>query len=221
MIERHVRVTRTARIQLLGSTGPHVREAWFVCHGYGQLASELAGQLRVLESNDRVIVVPEALSRFYMDPLDRKAQDRRVGAAWMTREDRDAEIADYVAYLDAVYESVMAELPKTGVYVHVLGFSQGVATAMRWVALGAARVDALTIWAGSMPDELDAATLSARLGRLDVTLVVGDRDRVIGASALAAAVERLQAAGVAHRIVRFSGGHRLDDGALREISVRR
>ncbi len=102
MIERHIRVTRTARVQLLGNPGPLVGEIWFGCHGYGQLASDLARQLEVLHAPDRLVVVPEALSRFYLDPLDRRASERRVGATWMTREDREAEISDYVSYLDTL-----------------------------------------------------------------------------------------------------------------------
>src|ERR1051325_10016453 len=51
----------------------------------------------------RRLVAPEGLSRFY---LSERATERRVGASWMTREDRLAEIADYLGYLDAVYDDV-------------------------------------------------------------------------------------------------------------------
>jgi predicted esterase len=219
MVERHIKVTRTARIQLLGRTGPNVREVWFACHGYGQLAADFAKSLSVLESPNRLVVVPEGLSRFYTDPLDRKAADRRVGATWMTREDREAEIADYIAYLDAVNATIMAELPASGVHVHALGFSQGVATVMRWVMLGSSRVDALTLWAGTLAEEIGPETVRARLKGVRVTLVIGERDPM--ATAVTATEERLQAAGIPYEVLRFPGGHRLDDATLRRLAASR
>ena len=221
MTERHLHVSRTARIQLLGDPGPHVREVWFACHGYGQLAADFVAQLGAVAAPDRLLVAPEALSRFYLDALERAADTRRVGATWMTREDREAEIADYVAYLDAVYTAIMAELPSSGVRVHVLGFSQGVATVMRWVALGAARADALTLWAGGLAHDVDLAVHARRFAAMSVTLVAGEHDRLVNEPALTVARERLNAAGIAHELIRFSGGHRLDDAVLRRLAQQR
>ena len=221
MTERHIPVTRTARIELLGNPGPQVRDVWFACHGYGQLAADFVGQLGAVAAEERLVVAPEALSRFYLGSLERDASDRRVGATWMTREDRDAEIADYVAYLDTVYRAIMAELPASGVRVHVLGFSQGVATVMRWVALGTAHVDALTLWAGGLAHDVDLDEHAQRFARIAVTLVAGEHDRLVTDDALAAARDRLRAAGVAHEVVRFTGGHRLDDAVLRRLAAAR
>lgn len=221
MIERHLSVRRTARLQLLGEPGASVRELWIACHGYGQLAAKFAASLAILESPERVIVVPEALNRFYLDAMEVGADARRVGATWMTREDREAEIADYVAYLDAVFGSIRGELPSSGVRTHALGFSQGVATVVRWLALGDARVNALTLWAGGLPHDLDLADVAPRLANTRVTLVAGDADRLLSAEAVSAASARLQDAGIAHELVRFAGGHRLDDAVLRRIAESR
>ena len=221
MTDRHIQVTRTARIHLVGRPGSRVRDVWFACHGYGQLAADFARQLGAVEAEDRLVVAPEGLSRFYLDALDRGADTRRVGATWMTREDRDAEIADYVGYLDSVYAMIMTELPSSGVRVHVLGFSQGVATVMRWLALGTARVDALTLWAGGLAHDVDLVAVSQRFAGVSVTLVAGEHDRLVSDAALTAARERLRSAGIAHEVVRFSGGHRLDDAVLRRLAAAR
>jgi predicted esterase len=146
------------------------------------------------------------------------ADARRVGATWMTREDREAEIADYVAYLDTVFSVVRGELPSSGVRTHALGFSQGVATVVRWLALGDARVDALTLWAGGLPHDLDLGAAAPRLATTRVTLVAGDADRLLSAETVDAASARLREAGIAHELVRFAGGHRLDDAVLRRIA---
>lgn len=220
MIERHLRVPRTARFQQLGSPTPAIRDVWFACHGYGQLAAAFARHFEPLASESRLIVVPEALSRFYLDALEQGADSRRVGATWMTREDREHDIADYVEYLDAVHRTILDELP-ADVRVHVLGFSQGVATVVRWVALGAARVDTLTLWAGGLPHDLPLERHAARLAGTTVTLVAGDRDRMVTEEKLAAARDMLNTAGIAHDVVRFGGGHRLDDAVLRRLAERR
>ena len=52
-----------------------------------------------------------------------------IGASWMTREAREREISDYVAYLDEVALWIRRELG-CELAPTVLGFSQGVATAL-------------------------------------------------------------------------------------------
>lgn len=220
MIERHLRVLRTARFQQLGTSTPSIRDVWFACHGYGQLAAAFARHFEPLASGSRLIVVPEALSRFYLDALEQGADSRRVGATWMTREDREHEITDYVEYLDAVHRAILDEVPPD-VRVHVLGFSQGVATVVRWVALGAVRADTLTLWAGGLPHDLALERHAGRLARMTVTIVAGDRDRMVTDEKLAAARDGLLTAGIAHEVVRFDGGHRLDDAVLRRLAEQR
>jgi DNA-binding transcriptional LysR family regulator len=71
-----IRVRRTARYFTLGPTHGFPRELWVVCHGYGQLAQRFLSQFAVLDDGTRLIVAPEALSRFYLDPLAaRRGQD--------------------------------------------------------------------------------------------------------------------------------------------------
>src|SRR5688572_17903685 len=101
--EHRIHVRRSARFYTLGDPGPELKECWLVCHGYGQLAGRFAQSFAHITSPQRCLIFPEGLSRFYLDDEMR----HKVGASWMTKEDREAEMADYVAYLDAVYEQVM------------------------------------------------------------------------------------------------------------------
>ncbi len=90
-----------------------------------------------MATDDTLVVAPEAMNRFYLvTPTSAPARDRPVGATWMTREDRDSEIADYVEYLDALFDEVASDAANGGARVNVIGFSQGAATATRWVAHG-------------------------------------------------------------------------------------
>jgi predicted esterase len=99
-----------------------------------------------------------------------------------------------------------------------LGFSQGCATAARWAARTAARIDELVLWGGRLPPELEPARLLERHPSLQVTLVAGRRDRFVSEAALREQQEHLAGAGLSVRALRFEGGHRLDDATLRTIA---
>ncbi len=213
-------VPRTARYYTLGPTHGFPRELWFVCHGYGQLAARFARQFGVLDDGSRLIVAPEALSRFYLDPIPQRRNDPspRIGATWMTREDRDAEIADYVTYLERVATEVRQHLTGAAPRLVVLGFSQGVATVTRWLAASEMRADQLVLWAGGIPPELDLAAWASRLHGAAITLVAGDTDEMATPAAVTSEAERLSSAGVAFTLQRYDGGHAIDDAALQELA---
>ena len=110
----HVR--RTARYYTIGPTHGFPRELWVVVHGYGQLARRFMESFAPLDDGTRLVMAPEALSRFYLDPIpERRLQaEPRVGATWMTREDRESEIRDYVAYLEHLASEVRRHLSGAG-----------------------------------------------------------------------------------------------------------
>lgn len=218
--EHHIAVQRTARYYLLGEAGAHTREVWFVLHGYGQLASRFIGYCRSLDDGTRLVVAPEALNRFYtVAPSDRNAAARPVGATWMTREDRERDIADYVAYLDDLYARVMAPIDRATVRVCVLGFSQGTATAARWLARSSrVRADELVLWGGTLPPELEPSTARAELGA-PVTLVVGTGDQYADDVVVRDEEARLESARVPHRVRRFDGGHVIDAATLAAVAA--
>src|SRR5205807_2003043 len=123
-VERHIRVPRAARVYEVGTPGPRTHEIWIACHGYGQLAAPFANALEPLNDGSRLILAPEALSRFYLDdPLKQHGPTSPIGASWMTREDREHEIIDYVEYLDLVASTARSELAGRDVRVIALGFS--------------------------------------------------------------------------------------------------
>jgi predicted esterase len=189
---------------------------WFVCHGYGQLAARFLEKLRVLDDGRRYLVAPEGLSRFY---LSESPTERRVGATWMTREDRLAEIDDYVRYLDAVYADVFGSVDRAHVKVHALGFSQGTSTVSRWMALGKATIDRLILWGGEFPPDLDL-TVDAIVGRLRgarLTLVYGRSDEYITPKVLSGIGERLRQHGIPYDEIPFDGGHELNEAVLRRL----
>jgi predicted esterase len=212
----HLRVQRTARYYTLGVANPP-RVVWFVLHGYGQLASDFIRYFSDLAGDDGLIVAPEALNRFYLVSPDKTpARDRPVGATWMTREDRASEIADYVEYLDTLVDDVASDLSHEGVraQVNVVGFSQGTATATRWMTHGRVRADRLILWGGLMPPETDLSHGGASLRGARLTLVLGTRDHYVDDAMLGAEQARLDAAAVPHDVIRFEGGHVISRAAF-------
>ena len=104
MQENHIKIAKTARYFQLAEIGSEIREVWFVCHGYGQHAGYFLKHFECLNNGGRLIVAPEGLSRFYLDGFY-----GRIGASWMTREDRLNDIKDYVLFLDAMYKLVLCD----------------------------------------------------------------------------------------------------------------
>lgn len=213
MKENHLIVPRTARYFTLGTPGEHLREAWFVCHGYGQLAEYFLRNFRILDDGSRLIVAPEALSRFYLT-----GAFERIGATWMTREDRLNEIHDYVNYLDALYERVLPEIQRERVKVTILGFSQGTATVCRWISRGTVKVDRLILWAGQIPPELDLQAQKDIFSRVNLTVVLGTADEYAKPELVAEQETRLKAGGVPFRFVSFAGGHVIDREVLKKLA---
>lgn len=207
MREQRLTVPRSARYFTLGRPE---REVWFVLHGYGQLAARFLPYFEALDDGTRLVVAPEGLSRFY---LTESPTERRVGATWMTKEDRLAEIEDYVRYLDAVYEDVLRSTDRGKIQVTALGFSQGATTACRWTTLGTSKIHRLIVWGGEVPSDVDLP----RVARL--VLVYGSRDEYFTPKIVAATEARLHEQGVPYELVPFDGGHQIDATVLRKVAL--
>jgi dienelactone hydrolase len=201
----HLSVRRTARYFALGPTS--ASRIVVALHGYGQQARFFARHFRALAQAGHRVLVPEALSRFYLDDAY-----ERIGASWMTREDRAHEVRDQLGYLDSLVRAEVGSR-RSSVHLTVLGFSQGAAAACRWAAGGSTRVDRVVVWGGDVPDDLDLERAKSRLPGL--TLVVGDEDRFATAERIGALESRLRAAAVPFERVGYAGGHRLQADAMR------
>ncbi|HEV8597981.1 MAG TPA: hypothetical protein VGQ69_01320 [Gemmatimonadales bacterium] len=203
---------RTARYVTAGEI-EGASELWFLLHGYSMLAASFLQWFEPAMRPGRLLVAPEGLSRAYFE----EKGIRRVGASWMTKEDRDVEIEDYVRYLDVLAEQLqLATAADARIEVHA--FSQGTATACRWVAFGRPRVARLVLWGGGVPPDLPLDRYGAALTRAGLTIAIGTRDPYITEQEVDREQARLAAAGLLPTVHRFAGGHRVEPALLRTFA---
>jgi len=213
----HLEVRRTALLASLGpEPGPAVRELWYLLHGQAMRAAQILEMARTLDDGSRLLVAPEALNRHYVGPA--VAKDAPIGATWMTRAEREADISDNVAYLESAHAHLRRQFGGVTPPVTVLGFSQGGAAAVRWAANGSIKPARLIVWESSLPPEVDYRALVERQPAMHITYVCGTRDKFITPKVLEAQHALLKEANVQFDEVSFDGGHRLDDSALRQVS---
>ncbi len=215
----HLDVTRTARYFALGPEDGSATEVWIALHGYAQLASRFLRWLLPLDDGRTLVAAPEALSRFYLETGVDGRHGKAIGASWLTREDRDADLRDHLGYLDRLHEQLLsrsAAHPR----VVILGFSQGAALAARWVAEGTVRPDILALWGAPPPPDVTPARLSERLAGRPLHLLGGDRDGYLPGDTLESAATPFAEAGAAVTVTRFSGGHQVDGPTLLALAGR-
>ena len=216
----HLEVPRTARFACQGGGGKSIEQLWYVLHGYGQSALDFIRPFRVIQSPERMVVAPEALSRFYQAPGNRRhGEEDPVGASWMTREDREAEIRDYVRYLDRLQGVVEGGKGLTSEATSriVLGFSQGGHTAARWVFMGGVRPHRLVLWGADLPEDLPLEERGSILRGCGVTFVRGREDPRRDPDREALDEARLEGLAIPVEVRTHGGGHRLSRAVLKEL----
>ncbi len=215
MTEHHITVQRTARYYTIGELTDKTTNIWFCLHGFGQLANYFSRKFADLDDGQTLIVVPEGLSRSYLD-----ADYQRVGASWMTREDRDQEISDFLPYLNSLYDLILdgRNPDKSGVKITVLGFSQGAATACRWLNNRHIHADRLILWAGYFPNGLSDLIDPVALSTTETHYVYGRQDKyLLELADINGYMRRLQTDIPALKITAFDGGHRVEPTVLTQL----
>ena len=163
-------VERTAHYYTLGTSGPHIKNLWIVCHGYGQLASRIIQKFSEMDDGTTLIIAPEGLSRFYWGGVT-----GAVAASWMTKMDRLEEIADYTRFIKTLYDQYTRQL-SADIKITLFGFSQGCATQCRWVMREFPAFDHLVLWAGRLPEDLDYRPHEAYFADKNIYFIYGLQD---------------------------------------------
>jgi len=176
--------------------GPHPLLVGF--HGYGENAEAHLDSLRSIPGTDSwALCAVQALHRFY----DRKTEE--VVGCWMTRQDRELAIADNVAYVSRVIETIHLQ-PWACEKLVFAGFSQGVAMAYRAAAFAGFPSQGLIALGGDLPEDV----LETGLKRVPELLIgTGSKDPWYTPARLAEDQTRIEALGRKPTTLIFDGGH--------------
>ncbi|MFP4291529.1 MAG: alpha/beta hydrolase [Cyclobacteriaceae bacterium] len=187
---------------------PEADQLWIVLHGYGQLAQYFIPKFEFL-SDKALIVAPEGLSHFYLQGVS-----GRIGASWMTRQHRELAISNYIAYLDRVYDELIATCDKPFKKVTMLGFSQGVSTLIRWLCKRNPEFDQLLMCAGSFPEDVDKDNCSKVFRNKTCYYLYGDQDQYMQEGSIDRLKSLFDEYGLQVEILKFSGKHEIHQPSL-------
>jgi predicted esterase len=218
MTEQTINITFKARYYKLGTLGSDTKAVWFVLHGYGQLAKYFLQKFNLLNDGKTLIVAPEGLSRFYVEDIPTRMQtgNNRVGATWMTRENRLADIENYCEYLTAIYSAEVQHRPD--VRITLLGFSQGAATAARWALDSRINFHRLILWGGILPPDMNFEAGKKVLAGKKFIVVYGTNDPFITTERINEMKELTHKLGVEPEYLTFTGGHDLNEKTLLQLT---
>lgn len=203
---------KTSRYYQLGKPTDKTKCIWFVLHGYMQLAEDFISKFKLLDNEENIIIAPEALSRAYI-----KHSSGKVGASWMTKEDREVEIVDYIYYLDGLSDNIMEHIGIPEIQINILGFSQGVATAARWVLEGKIDPKNLILWSGVFPPDMETKLSSKRMKDIKITTLVGDEDPYYLKPEYSNPFQILDEADLDYKHIGFEGKHDIYDKPLQKL----
>ncbi|MEQ9592274.1 MAG: alpha/beta hydrolase [Cyclobacteriaceae bacterium] len=217
MTELHIKFDFKARYYKLGEVNSETKQVWFVFHGYGQLAQYFIKKFAALESKKICVIAPEGLSKFYLENVASRSAggNNRVGATWMTREDREVDIENYINYLQQVYDK---EIGNAKVNVTILGFSQGAATATRWALTRKPSFERFILWAGIFPPDMNFERGKEILGKKKVIAVYGSDDPFVTAPRMQEMLELSSKLELTPEKLDFAGKHEINEPLLLQIA---
>ncbi len=212
MRQHYTKFELKARYFQLGELTEKTKNLIFVIHGYGQQAKYFIKKFESLDTTENSIIAPEGLNRFYLEGFS-----GRVGATWMTREDRLTDIDNYLTYLNKVYEEVVDKIDVANLKVSVIGFSQGSATVSRWVSNTPHHIDQLILWAGIFPPDLDYKLAGERFDSMNIKYVYGLNDPFLSQNRIDEMNAISSKLKVNPQIITFDGEHEIHQPTLASI----
>ena len=170
-IQKEVTYTTTNTYHTLNELTEKTKNVWMVFHGMGYLSKYFINYFSELNAEENFIIAPQAPSKYY------QGNDfKHVGASWLTRENTQLETQNILKYIDAIYEKELAE---TTANLIVMGYSQGVSIATRWVASRKVQCDKLILHSGGIPNELQPNDYEFLKTDAEVIYLYGNKDQYI------------------------------------------
>ena len=207
MPEHEISYTVTKSYSTLNTCTSKTRNIWFVCHGLGYLSRYFTKHFHHLDKDKNYIVAPQAPSKFYRDNTYTK-----VGACWLTKDNTSLEMDNILNFFNALYDKEIR--PHQEKNLIVLGYSQGVSVAMRWLAKSKIACQDLIIHSGAIPHELEAKDFEGFI--FTPHLVYGTKDEFINTERARIEKEKANALFGDKTIIHpFEGGHEINHSFLK------
>lgn len=209
--EKPVLYTTSNSYSTLNSFTPKTKNVWIVFHGMGYLSRYFIRYFSDLDPEENYIIAPQAPSKYYQNKTF-----NRVGASWLTKENTTAETENILRYIDAIYEK---EIQERDANLIVLGYSQGVSIAARWVARRKIQCAMLILHSGGIPNELKPGDFAFLEPRTKVVYLYGNRDEYI--TEARKTEEQLKGSNLFKERLEvrvFEGTHQVDQNFIMEAS---
>lgn len=204
-VEGKIEVPSSLRYRTI-SSGGNPKHLIYVLHGYGQLVEYFSQKFNDIPLEETLFVFPEGRHRFYL-----RGTSGRVGASWMTKEWREEDIRLNILALNLLHETFLKTCAPEK--ITVIGFSQGGATAARWLAHGKITCGHFVSWASVYPPDLvieEHQNLAQK-----TTFVLGTEDEFFPKEEQEKLISDYQSKGI--NIARFKGTHDMDKETLIRI----
>ena len=209
MSQKHnISVNKTASYYTLGDSKT-ATTIWFVLHGYGYLAKYFINKFTPILNDNTCVIAPEALSKFYLNGV---GVDGRVGASWMTKEDRENEIIDYINYLNQLFNTILNENNNPNIKINIVGFSQGGATASRWISNGNVQVNNFILWSSVFPDDMNFE----KVNKVNTHFLYGNNDEYVTEDRVLKQQQIIASSEININTIVFNGNHDIPEAVLLE-----
>lgn len=198
-VEKEISYKTTNSYSTLNALTKKTKNVWFVCHGMGYLSRYFLKYFKELHPDENYIIAPQAQSKYYIPPAF-----KHVGASWLTKENTLKETENVLRYFDAVLDEENITKDKNLI---ILGYSQGVSVAMRYVATRQLQCNQLVLMSGGIPKELNAKDFKF-LKDTKVTMIYGTQDEYLNEERMQYETKRVnELFGNNVSIIPFNGKH--------------
>ncbi len=162
----------TNSYEILYPVTPSTQNIWLCFHGIGYLATYFKRYFEQLDPTVNAVIIPQAPSKFYLGE-----KFKHVGASWLTRVDTQQEMRNNLNYIDSILE--LEQLHRDARLI-IMGYSQGVSIAMRYLKHYNYKVKALIMHSGSIPVELQEEDgLQLRSNAQRIIHIAGTQDEYL------------------------------------------
>lgn len=208
--EKEVSYQSTNTYSVLNQFSEKTKNVWLVCHGIGYLSRFFLKYFRDLNPDKNYIIAPQAPSKYYLNQ-----KYTHVGASWLTRENTQLETENVLNYLDEIYN---VEKLQNAPNLIILGFSQGVSVAIRWVAKRKIKCEHLVMHSGKIPAELSAKDFDF-LKNTRLSFIYGTRDEYLNEESIKSEENRLKKLFPKNlEIISFDGAHEMNKEIIANFS---